>query len=200
MAIEQLIESVEVSAEERITELREKAYRQSVEIRNEAEGKDGAIKQKHLDAVKKTVEVERNKSIAKIKDETRMQITRTKDEVYKKAFFEAQKILSSIRSRADYENNFRKMLQEVVLELEREDIQLHIDKRDENLCKKVLSELKLNCEVVTDITSAGGLNASTKDGKFIVFNTIESRFETAKGLLKPEIFTSLYGGQSERGV
>jgi len=200
MAIEQLIESVEVSAEERITELREKAYRQSVEIRNEAEGKDGAIKQKHLDAVKKTVEVERNKSIAKIKDETRMQITRTKDEVYKKAFFEAQKILSSIRSRADYENNFRKMLQEVVLELEREDIQLHIDKRDENLCKKVLSELKLNCEVVTDITSAGGLNASTKDGKFIVFNTIESRFETAKSLLKPEIFTSLYGGQSERGV
>ena len=200
MSIEQLIESVEVSAEERITELREKAYRQSVEIRNEAEGKDGAIKQKHLDAVKKSVEVERNKSIAKIKDETRMQITRTKDEVYKKAFFEAQKILSSVRARADYENNFRKMLQEVVLELEREDIQLHIDKRDENLCKKVLSELNLHCEVVTDITSAGGLNASTKDGKFIVFNTIESRFEKAKALLKPEIFTMLYGGQSERGV
>jgi len=200
MSIEQLIESVEVSAEERITELREKAYRQSVEIRNEAEGKDGAIKQKHLDAVKKSVEVERNKSIAKIKDETRMQITRTKDEVYKKAFFEAQKILSSVRARADYENNFRKMLQEVVLELEREDIQLHIDKRDENLCKKVLSELNLHCEVVTDITCAGGLNASTKDGKFIAFNTIESRFEKAKALLKPEIFTMLYGGQSERGV
>ena len=200
MSIEQLIESVEVSAEERITELREKAYRQSVEIRNEAEGKDGAIKQKHLDAVKKSVEVERNKSIAKIKDETRMQITRTKDEVYKKAFFEAQKILSSVRARADYENNFRKMLQEVVLELEREDIQLHIDKRDENLCQKLLSELKLNHDVVTDITTAGGLNASTKDGKFIVFNTIESRFEKAKALLKPEIFTTLYGGQSERGV
>jgi V/A-type H+-transporting ATPase subunit E len=200
MSIEQLIESVEVSAEERITELREKAYRQSVEIRREAEGKDGAIKQKHLDAVKKTAEFERNKLIAKINDETRMQITRTKDEVYKKAFIEAQKMLSSVRSRADYENNFRKMVQEVVSELEGEDIQLHVDKRDENLCKKVLSELKLNCEVVTDITSAGGLNASTKDGKFIVFNTIESRFEKAKALLKPEIFTTLYGGQSERGV
>ena len=200
MSIEQLIESVEVSAEERITELREKAYRQSVEIRKEAAGKDGAIKQKHLDAVKKTVNVERNKLIAKIKDETRMQFTRTKDEVYQKAFVEAQKILSSVRSRADYENNFRKMVQEVVLELEGENIQLHIDKRDENVCKKVLSELNLHCEVVTDITSAGGLNASTKDGKFIVFNTIESRFEKAKALLKPEIFTTLYGGQSERGV
>jgi V/A-type H+-transporting ATPase subunit E len=200
MSIEQLIESVEVSAEERITELRQKAYRQSEEIRREAEGKDGTIKKKHLDAVKKTVEVEHNKLIAKIKDETRMQFTRTKDEVFKKAFFEAQKILSSVRYRADYENNFRKMVQEVVVELEGEDIQLHVDKMDENLCKKVLSELKMNCEVVTDITSAGGLNASTKDGKFIVFNTIESRFEKAKALLKPEIFTMLYGGQSERGV
>ena len=87
------------------------------------------------------------------------------------------------------------MLKEAILELEGEEIQLHIDKRDENLCKKLLSELKLNCEIVTDITCAGGLNASTKDGKFIVFNTIESRFERAKVLLKPEIFATLYGGQ-----
>jgi V/A-type H+/Na+-transporting ATPase subunit E len=200
MSIEQLIESVEVSAGERITEMKQNAYRQSVEIRKGAEGKDEAIKQKHLDAVKKTIEAERNKLFAKIKDETRMQFTRTKDEVYKKAFFEAQKILSSARSRPDYENNFRKMLKEVVLELEGEDVQLHIDKSDENLCKKLLLELKLNCDVITDITSAGGLNASTKDGKFIVFNTIESRFERAKALLKTEIFSTLYGGQSERGV
>jgi len=196
MAIEQLIEAVEVNAEETITELKKKAYRQSEEIRREAEGKDEAIKKKHLDAVKKTVEAERNKLIAKINKETRMQFTQTKDEVYKKAFFEAQKILSSARSRADYENNFRKMVKEVVLELEGEEIQLHIDKRDENLCKKLLSELKLNCDIVTDITCAGGLNASTKDGRFIVFNTIESRFEKAKAFLKPEIFTTLYGGQS----
>ncbi len=196
MSIEQLIESVEVSADERIMEMKEKAYRQSVEIRKGAEGKDEAIKKKHLDAVKKTVEVERNKLLAKIKEETRMQFTRTKDEVYKKAFSEAQKILSLARTHADYEDNFRKMLQEVVLEIEGEDIQLHIDKRDENLCKKLLSELKLNCEVVTDITCAGGLNANTKDGRFIVFNTIESRIEKVKALLKPEIFTTLYGGQS----
>jgi vacuolar-type H+-ATPase subunit E/Vma4 len=196
MAIEQLIEAVEVNAEETITELKKKAHRQSEEIRREAEGKDEAIKKKHLDAVKKTVEAERNKLIAKINKETRMQFTQTKDEVYKKAFFEAQKILSSARSRADYENNFRKMVKEVVLELEGEEIQLHIDKRDENLCKKLLSELKMNCDIVTDITCAGGLNASTKDGRFIVFNTIESRFEKAKAFLKPEIFTTLYGGQS----
>jgi len=196
MSIEQLIESVEVSAGERITELKQKAYEQAVEIRKEAEKKDEGIKKKHLDAAEKNVEVERNKSFAKIKEETRMQFTRTKDDVYKKAFSDAQKNLSSVRLRSDYEDIFRKMLKEVVQELEGEDIRLHIDKRDENLCRKLLSELTLNCEVVTDITCTGGLNASTKDGKFVVFNTVESRFEKAKALLKPEIFSTLYGGQS----
>jgi vacuolar-type H+-ATPase subunit E/Vma4 len=196
MAIEQLIESVEVSAGEKITELRQKAARDAAEIIKEAEEKDEKIKKRHLDTVKNAVDMERNKSHAKINEETRMQATRTKDNVYQKAFADAKKNLSSARSHADYENNFRKLLKEIVLELEGEEIQLHVDKRDETLCKKILSELKLHYDVVTDITSEGGLNASTKDGKFVVFNTTESRFEKAKTLLKPEIFTTLYGGQS----
>ncbi len=196
MSIEQLIESVEVSAGEKILEIRQKADRDAVEIKKEAEGKDGIIKKRHLDTVKKAVEMERNKSLAKINEEARMQITRTKDDVFKKAFVEAQNILSSARSDADYENNFKMMLQEVILELEGEEIQLHIDKRDENLCKKLLSELNLQCDIATDITTMGGLNATTKNGKYIIFNTTESRFEKAKALLKPEIFTTLYGGQS----
>ena len=46
MSIEQLIESVEVSAGEKITELRQKAGRDAAEIIKEAEGKDGTIKKK----------------------------------------------------------------------------------------------------------------------------------------------------------
>ena len=195
MPYEQLIESVEVSAEERIMELKEKAHRQSIEIRKEAEGKDETITRKHLDAAKRAVVVERNKSIAKVKEETRMQLIRAKDEVYQKACFEAKKILSSGRENANYEKSFRKMLKEAVLELEGEEIQLHIDKRDESLCKKLLPELKVNCEIITDLTCAGGLNAGTKDQKFIVFNTIESRFEKAKVLLRLDLFAALYGGK-----
>jgi vacuolar-type H+-ATPase subunit E/Vma4 len=195
MPYEQLIESVEVSAGERITELKEKAYRQSMEMQKEAEAKDETIKRKHLDAAKRAVAVERNKSIAKVREETRMQLIRAKDEVFQKACFEAKKILSSARENRNYENSFRKMLKEAVLELEGEKIQLNIDKRDESLCKKMLPELKVNCEIITDLTSAGGLNAGTKDQKFVVFNTIESRFEKAKALLRLDLFAALYGGK-----
>ena len=148
-----------------------------------------------MDTIKKTVDSEERKSLAKINEENRMQLIRAKDDVFKQAFEGAQKNLSSVRSQANYENIFRNLLRETLIELEGQEIQLHIDKRDEGLCKKLLQELKSNCEIISDITCAGGLNASTKDGKFIIFNTIESRFERAKAQLKLEVFASLYGGQ-----
>jgi len=193
MPYEQLIESVQLCAEDKIREIKERANQDAENIKAEAKGKDEIIKKRHLDTVKKTVDSERRKSFAKINEENRMQLVRTKDDVFKHAFTEAQKILSSERSQVNYDNIFRKLLKETIIELEGEEILLHIDKRDEGLCKKLLQELKLTCEIVTDITCAGGLNASTRDGKFIIFNTIESRFEKAKIQLKLEVFTALYG-------
>jgi vacuolar-type H+-ATPase subunit E/Vma4 len=194
MSYEQLLESLEVSAGEKIAEYQKKAKTDAAEIRKEAEEQDKAIKKRHLEVVRKAVETERTKSIAKIREENRMQLLRVKDAVYHKAFSEAHIILSSARENIHYENNFRRMLKEAVAEMEGEEKLLHIDRRDEVLCKKILAELQLNCELVTDLTCAGGLNISTRDGQFLIYNTIESRFEKAKVILKPELFAILYGG------
>ena len=195
MPYEQLIESVEMCAEDKIRAIKEKATGEAEDIKAEAMKKDEMIKKRYLDAVRKTVESERSKSLGKVNEETRMQLTRAKDDVFQHAFTEAQKILQSVRGQANYENIFKTLLKEAVTELEGEEILLHIDKKDEHLCKKVLSELKLNCVIVTDITCAGGLNASTKDGRFIIFNTVDSRIERAKVLSKLDVFATLYGGQ-----
>jgi len=195
MPYEQLIESVEQCADDKIRGVTEKAGRDADAIIAGAREKDAAIKKKHMDQARRLVDNERRKALAKVHEKNRMSLIQAKEAVYVKAFAEAQKILSSARGQADYETFFKKLLNEAVHELEGEEIQLHVDKRDEPLCKKILSELKVNCEIVTDITCAGGLNVGTKDGRFIVFNTIESRFERAKVLLKREVYTSLYGGQ-----
>ena len=195
MPYEQLIESVELCAEDKIRGIKEKAIQDAEKITTEAKGKDEIIKKRHLDTVKRTVDSERRKSLAKINEENRMQLIRAKDDVFKHAFSDAQKILLSVRSQANYEKIFRNLLKETILELEGEEILLHIDKRDESLCKKMLPELKFHSEIVTDISCSGGLNASTRDGKFIIFNTIESRSERAKVQLKLEVFATLYGGQ-----
>ncbi len=195
MPYEQLIESVELCADDKIRAIKDRANQDAENIKTEAKGKDEIIKKRYLDTVKKTVDKERRKSLAKMNEENHMRLIRAKDDVFKHAFTEAQKILTSVRSQANYENIFRKLLKETLLELEGNEILVHIDKQDESLCKKLLTELKLNHEIVTDINSTGGLNASTRDGKFIIFNTIESRLERAKVQLKLEVFAALYGDQ-----
>jgi vacuolar-type H+-ATPase subunit E/Vma4 len=195
MPYEQLIKSVEMCAEEKIADLKENAIRDAVEIVNEAKGKDEKIKKRHMEAARRSVDMERGKTFAQIKKDLRMQLIRTRDEVYQKAISEARKKFSRVRDEAEYANMFRKLLQEVVSELADEPIQLRIDKRDEPLCKKLISDLNLKCGIITDITTDGGLEATTNDGKFVVKNTVESRFERVKVILKPEIFAALYGGQ-----
>jgi V/A-type H+-transporting ATPase subunit E len=122
-----------------------------------------------------------------------MWIIKEKDAVIQRAFFDAKKSLDSFRDRPSYKEDFKKMLQEAVRELGGEKVSLHIDTRDETLCRQVLDELGRNSEIVGDLTSAGGLAVSTKDGKVVISNTIESRLNNAKELLKREIFSTLFG-------
>ena len=195
MPFEQLIQSVDECAEDKIRGIRERATRKAAEIQAEVAGKDVKIQTKHHDAAQTAVEMERSKSVAQIKKESRMQMIRAKDAVYQEAFSQARKHLLSVRERQGYENNFKKMVQEALAELDGEPVVLRIDKRDESLAKTLLPNLHLDCGIVTDITTEGGVEVRTTDSRFVIKNTIESRLERAKVLIKPEIFATLYGDQ-----
>ena len=193
MTYENLITSMRVSAEKGITEMMQKAHQEGEEIKRSAEAKAETIKASHLENAQKSAEIERNKLIYNAKAENKMRIIKEKDAVIQRAFFDAKKSLDSFRDRPSYKEDFKKMLQEAVRELEGEKVRLHIDTWDETLCRQVLNELGWNSEIVGDLTSAGGLAVSTKDGKVVVSNTIESRLNNAKELLKREIFSTLFG-------
>jgi len=193
MTYENLIASMEVNAEKGIAEIVQKAHQEAEEIKKSAEAKGEAIKASHCETAQKSADIERNKLIYNVKAENKMRIIKEKDAVIQRAFFDAKKCLDSFRDDARYKENFKKMLQEAVHELEGEKVRLHIDARDEPLCRQLLDELGRNSEIVDDLTSAGGLAVSTKDGTVVVSNTIESRLNNARELLKREIFSTLFG-------
>ena len=196
MASEQLTDlliAMEGSTEERINEITKQAHRDAEEIKRTAEEKAETIKKSYLDSAEKSFESERNKLIYNAKSETKMDVIKAKDEMIQSAFAEAKKSLDDFRDHESYKGRFKSMIQEAMRELEGEKVRLHIDRRDENLCKQILDELNVNSEIVADLTSAGGLNVSTRDEKVVVFNTIESRLDRAKEFLERQIFATLYG-------
>ena len=188
-----LLIAMEESTDERINGIMKQAHQDAEEIKRTAEEKAGPIKKSYLDSAEKSFESERNKLIYNAKSEIKMDVIKAKDAMIQSAFVEAKKSLDDLRDRESYKGRFTSMIQEAMRELGGEKARLHVDKRDENLCKQILNELNENSEIVVDLTSAGGLNVSTRDEKVVVFNTIESRLDRAKEFLARQVFATLYG-------
>ncbi|MGZ5561654.1 MAG: V-type ATP synthase subunit E [Halobacteriota archaeon] len=188
-----LLGAMEGGTEERINGIMKQAHQDAEEIKRTAEEKAETIKKSYLDNAEKSFESERNKLIYNAKSEIKMDVIKAKDAMIQSAFVEAKKNLDDLRDHESYKGRFKSMIQEAMHELGGGKARLHIDMRDENLCKQILDELNENSEIVVDLTSVGGLNVSTRDEKVVVFNTIESRVDRAKEFLGRQIFATLYG-------
>lgn len=193
MAIEDLIKAVEVGGQERISEIMERSKAEADDIIKEAQARDDPLKKRLLHEAKKSADIQRNKLLSAAREKHRMGVIKTKNEVFQKIFDEALHQLESVRKRPQYKDNLKLLLNEALVGLGESDVVLHIDKRDEALWKEILNESKEHYQVVTDLTCAGGLNVNTRDERFVVFNTLESRLKKAKEIYRPEIFSILFG-------
>jgi vacuolar-type H+-ATPase subunit E/Vma4 len=193
MAIDDLIKAVEVSGQERVHEIMERSKAEAEEIIREAQVKDEPIRKRLLDDAKKSVEIQRNKLLSAAREKSRMEVAKTKSEIFQKVFDEAPRHLGSVREHPQYRENLKVLLGEALRDLGNTDVVLHIDKRDETLWKEILNESKGNYQIVSDLTCAGGLNVYTRDERFVIFNTLESRLKKAKEIYRPEIFSLLFG-------
>jgi vacuolar-type H+-ATPase subunit E/Vma4 len=193
MAIDDLIKAVEVSGQERILEIQERSKAESDEIIRDAQAKDLPIKKRFIEDATQSVAVQKNKLLSAAREKSRMEIIKAKNESFEKVFDEAVRKLESVRKHPHYREILKVLLGEALRELGSDGIILHIDPRDEALLKDILSELKESSQIVTDITCTGGLNASSRDERFVVFNTLESRLKKAKEIYRPEIISVLFG-------
>jgi vacuolar-type H+-ATPase subunit E/Vma4 len=194
MAYEDLISAIEANAEERIREIRQSADIEAEELLERSQERSRQIIRVQRENAAKRAEIEQNRILSGIRAETKLQVIKAKAEVAERAFSLAEQELMKVRERSGYEAMFRELLKETLLDLSGDAVKVHINGRDEELCRKVLKDLGVNCEVIPDLHCAGGLSASTGDETFLISNTIESRLERARELLRPEVFTILYGG------
>jgi len=193
MAYENLLKSVEESAQEKERELREKARSAVGLISEDAKNQVTVIQQSLLAEAKKAATIERNKLIYLTKGENKEKLIKTKEAIFSTAFGDAEKRLMYVRKDAKYPDILKNLTREAVGALGAETFRIHIDKRDEKLIKKILSELHLSGEIVADINCSGGLIVSTMNESVKISNTFESRLQRIKEQKKLEIYSVLYG-------
>jgi vacuolar-type H+-ATPase subunit E/Vma4 len=193
MAYENLLKSVEESAQEKERELREKAQSSVQIISEDTKNQSAAIQQSLLAEAKKAATIEKNKRIYLTKGENKEKLIKTKEAIFSTAFGDAEQRLSHVRKDPKYPDILKNLTREAVGALGGETFRIHIDKRDEKLIKKILSELHLSGEVIADLQCSGGLVVTTQNGSVKISNTLESRLERVKEQKKLEIYAVLYG-------
>ena len=193
MAYENLLKSVEESAQERERELRENARNAVEDLKIKAKKQAEAIQQSHLAEAEKSAMVERNKLLYIAKGENKEHLIKIKEHFFSLAFHEAEQRLSQVREDPAYPVIFKKMTMEAIDALAGQPFVLHVDKRDEDLLQKTLTSLNISCGIITDLQCSGGLIASSPDGSVNISNTVESRLERAKARKKLEIYSILFG-------
>jgi vacuolar-type H+-ATPase subunit E/Vma4 len=193
MAFENLLKSIDESAQERERELREKAGAAAEAIIQEAQDQAAAIRQAHLDQAQKSASIERHRSLYVANSEEKKNLIHVQETLFGRAFDIARQNLAKVRQDSKYPQILTRLVREAVDMTGTEHFKVHVDERDEALTKKILAQAGLPGEVVPDITCTGGVVVTTADNLVTISNTIESRLERIREHRKLEIYAILNG-------
>ena len=194
MAYEDLLKSVEESAHEKEQELRNREKTAVDEIKARAKKRADEIRKAHIDEAEKSVTAERNKLLYLTKADNKEQLIRVRETAFDQAFAESEARLKSLRSDPEYPQIFAKLLKEAAGAMGDGAFVVHIDPRDEVLCRTILAAQGLSSEIRPDLTTSGGVVASLPDNSVVISNTVESRLGRAKELKRKEIHAILFSG------
>jgi V/A-type H+-transporting ATPase subunit E len=193
VAYENLLKSVDESAEEREQELRKNAQVTIESLKKKAHEQAERVRQSLITDAEKAAEVERNKLMYLVNAENKAHLITVREKLFSTAFDDAKVQLSTLRNRPEYPDIFKKLTIDAAAALGADIFQVHVDPRDEVLCRRTLDSLHLHAEIIPDLTSAGGLVSSLPDRSVIISNTVESRLERAQERKKREIYSILSG-------
>ena len=193
MKYDHLIQSMESGAEEKIRDIRGRTDREREEILKETRSAGEQLKQEILSDIRRKAAIEINKQRYHAKEAVTVTMAEDHEAALNRIFSESLERIKQIRKSPDYNACFKSLLGEVIGGLDGDDMVLHVDSLDRELCETTSRGIDPGIKVVADISTSGGLNGSCSDGKILVLNTMEDRLSRAREVMKPEIFRELYG-------
>jgi V/A-type H+-transporting ATPase subunit E len=191
---DELMRSIETAAGERKREILAQAAAETGKIREAASARAAAIREEGMTEAKRRLAQERERALGQVREEGRMELLNRKNRIADRAFEAAGMKVLALRESPGYRAVARHLAEEATGLAGGKDLVLHVDPRDRALFEGIIQELGRNCDLATDRTGAGGLTVTTRDGRILVTNTLESRLSRAREILKGEVFDLLSGG------
>ena len=197
---DKIVSSIMSEAQEKADTIMQEANAEIATINANAEKTAESEKNKILDNGKKQSDMRYQQIISEAKMNARRAELGAKEEVIEAAFDKATDELKNIASSGsdEYDDSLSKMIKEAVDELGSKDLIIHLNEADTNKFKSQLDSSStfqiddINFQLGEPIDTIGGAIVKTKSGDIEVNNTIESRLERFKSVLRSEVANVLF--------
>ena len=200
--LERMIEKVLVQKEAELISQIDSAYQESLDNLESSRGKLEAERTRIIEAARKQAENLKRQIIGSARLAARNQELLTIENAVNKAFEEAKKKLQASSSTDSYKELLKHMVEESISVVGGSNaVIIECNKNDVELVRKVVSELqdsgKIQQARVSDhyIDVLGGIRIRSSDGTMTYDNTLDSRIERLKPLIRKNIAQMLRGVQ-----
>ncbi|NMJ86290.1 MAG: V-type ATP synthase subunit E [Thaumarchaeota archaeon] len=114
------------------------------------------------------------------------------EEAVSDAFEKAKTKIDSVRSSNEYVSMMKKLLEVGLNSINAEEVVVECNGKDRDVVKKMALEFGLNLKVKINISEEaidvlGGLRVMSKDGSMVYDNTLDSRIERLKPIIRKDI-------------
>jgi V/A-type H+/Na+-transporting ATPase subunit E len=199
-ALENMIDKVLVQKEAELISQIDSAYQESLDNLESSQGKLEAERARIVEAARKQAENLKRQIIGSARLAARNQELLTIENAVNKAFEEAKKKLQASSSRDSYKELLKHMVEESISAVgESNAVIIECNKNDAELLRRVVTELQDSGKVqqarVSDqhINVLGGIRIKSADGTMTYDNTLDSRIERLKPLIRKNIAQMLRG-------
>jgi V/A-type H+-transporting ATPase subunit E len=200
--LERMIDKVLVQKEAELISRIDSAYQESLDNLESSRGKLEAERTRIIEAARKQAENLKRQIIGSARLAARNQELLTIENAVNKAFEEAKKKLQASSSTDSYKELLKHMVEESISVVGGSNaVIIECNKNDVELVRKVVSELqdsgKIQQARVSDhyIDVLGGIRIRSSDGTMTYDNTLDSRIERLKPLIRKNIAQMLRGVQ-----
>ena len=197
---DKIVSSIMSEAQGKADIIMQEANAEIATINADAEKTAESEKNKILENGKKQSDMRYQQIISEAKMNARRAELGAKEEVIEAAFDKATDELKSIASSGseEYDDSLSKMIKEAVDELGSKDLILQLNEADTNKFKSQLDSSStfqiddVKFQLGEPIDTIGGAIVKTKNGDIEVNNTIESRLDRFKSVLRSEVADVLF--------
>lgn len=202
MSLSAILEAIHLSGEAQVHEIEKHAFDQANELLANARLEAQQIEEDVCAKEVMPAYRERARIFHRARLESLRIVGNAREALVDEALDQARGHLAGIRSDPVYPMVLCRLIQETLAELEGtlEDIQLSQlegDPRDRELLEQILDDMRLNLSVEYRLNCWGGLVAKSIDGRVVIINTLEARFNRAAPFLRRYLAALFENQQAE---